>query len=150
MWVSIPGKVPNYTDANCISCVTTPQKSPPTQPQKTFHPSTLLPQHAPSLRVPFAGHPPTTHFVRQAQLSWRLLRRRAFVTEQFKGREKDLEDAKVTPPKGFHPWPRAKCQTTPLHNHSFSNKLSNKGWSKTCVGARNYEGLLEELESKKI
>ena len=45
-------------DANCISCVTTPQKSPPTQPQKTFPRCTLLPQHVPSLRVPFAGHPP--------------------------------------------------------------------------------------------
>ena len=64
-WVSISGKVPttpyhsdDANDANCISCITTPQKSPPTQPQKTFHPSTLLPQHVPSLRVPFAGHPP--------------------------------------------------------------------------------------------
>ena len=47
---------------------------------KTFHPCTLLPQHVPSLRVPFAGDPLTTHFVRQAQLSWRLLRRLAFVT----------------------------------------------------------------------
>ena len=45
-------------DANCISCITTPQKSPPTQPQKTFPRRTLLPQHVPSLRVPFAGHPP--------------------------------------------------------------------------------------------
>ena len=88
--VSIPGKVPttpfhsdDANDANCISCITTPQKSPPTQPQKTFPRCTLLPQHVPSLRVPFAGHPPpdplTTHFVRQAQLSWRLLRRLAFV-----------------------------------------------------------------------
>ena len=64
-WVSIPGKVPTTTDhsddandANGFSCITTPQKSPPTQPQKTFHPSTLLPQHVPSLRVPFARHPP--------------------------------------------------------------------------------------------
>ena len=50
---------------------------------KTFHPCTLLPQHVPSLRVPFSGHPPPdplpTHFVRQAQLSWCLLRRLAFV-----------------------------------------------------------------------
>ena len=45
-------------DANCISCITTPQKSPPTPPQKTFPRRTLLPQHVPSLRVPFAGHPP--------------------------------------------------------------------------------------------
>ena len=62
---SKPGKVPttpfhsdDANDANCISCITTPQKSPPTQPQKTFPPRTLLPQHVPSLRVPFAGHPP--------------------------------------------------------------------------------------------
>ena len=58
-------------DAFGISCITTPQKSPPTQPQKTFPRSTLLPQHVPSLRVPFPGHPPkplTTHFVRQTQL----------------------------------------------------------------------------------
>ena len=69
-------------DANGISCITTPQQSPPTQPQKTFPRCTLLPQHAPGLRVPFAGHPPdplTTHFVRQTQLRWRLLRRLVFV-----------------------------------------------------------------------
>ena len=51
---------------------------------KTFRRCTLLAQHVPSSRVPFAGHPPQTplptHFVRQAQLSWRLLRRLAFVT----------------------------------------------------------------------
>ena len=44
-------------DANGISCITTPQ-SPPTQPQETFPRCTLLPQHVPSLRVPFAGPPP--------------------------------------------------------------------------------------------
>ena len=74
-------------DANCISCITTRSKitritSKPTS--KTFRRCTLLPQHVPSSRVPFAGHPPPdplpTHFVRQAQLSWRLLRRLAFVT----------------------------------------------------------------------
>ena len=60
--------------------------SPPPQKSQKLNLKNLTSAHPhliSSLRSTFAGHPPPdpllTHFVRQTQLSWRLLRRLAFV-----------------------------------------------------------------------